>query len=723
MPSHLHASDQAVEILYPSANERIQPGEACRIVLKPLQGMRGKIKGITYKLTNPENETRVVHALTGKDMFSASYPPMQTPGEYVFGVEVMLKDGTTREQSVSINVESGQYDYWPAYDYTTLQDLEEITPEPWVDENHTRQGWDWSLPEFVTPAPRSALGIERRFNLSGQFQEPNFKFPVHAVGSLWVTWKELEPVEGQIDLSVLEQVIRDAKAKGVDIALRIMFSNKGKIKRLDADGKPVYDTSRSFAPAWLADKGIKEIKYPNGHVDYDPLDPVFHRYYARLVRALGQSDIPELLANAYVGYTSKSYGDEDIGPEVKTGEDPAELYPVVKDRLDVWAEAFRHNPHKVYMGGPSQYGMDLGFGVRRGFVEKYLYEIPDITLGSYLDEQGYLNIDETSQVHADGLFNGEENEEYEVEWTRASRDHRFGYTTSTFPYRYFVSSLRMLQMRSNFVLTGPGHLIEGMLPFVSLQLGRTVDDAPDVWTYLNTSYIRTPYYRWNEYQDPPRKFSAQEEKQGYVAVRNFERWLHQRDRPGYETEPRVKVNQPHEMWMVPKHKPYDFIARGGKKIGFEIDDRWLEKNRDGRLAIKASFIDSDAVKRGAEDGSLLLKYMQDGKEKTESIELIGGDELRTTTFFVDGLDSNALSHGFDFTLEAGNGAEEIVVSMVRVVAADPLVEESKPVVLVQSINFDKPLGGLGSNPAWYLLLLLPLPVLFFWMRSWRASRS
>jgi hypothetical protein len=144
---------------------------------------------------------------------------------------------------------------------------------------------------------------------------------------------------------------------------------------------------------------------------------------------------------------------------------------------------------KVFMGGSCDYGFEKGFGVRRGFVEMYLYNIPNRDLGQYIDKDGYLSIDENAPIMKYFCFNGEVNEEYEKAWATIDRGFRFGNTTTSYPYRYFTSTLRALQMRCTYIHT-TGHLVPQMLPFLSLELGRTVKDAPDVWAFLRTSYLR-----------------------------------------------------------------------------------------------------------------------------------------------------------------------------------------------------------------------------------------
>ena len=64
--------------------------------------------------------------------------------------------------------------------------------------------------------------------------------------------------------------------------------------------------------------------------------------------------------------------------------------------MDAWQEAFRGMENKIFMGGSCDYGFQKGFGVRRGFVEMYLYNIPNRDLGQYIDENGYLSVDENA---------------------------------------------------------------------------------------------------------------------------------------------------------------------------------------------------------------------------------------------------------------------------------------------------------------------------------------
>ncbi len=339
------------------------------------------------------------------------------------------------------------------------------------------------------------------------------------------------------------------------------------------------------------------------------------------------------------------------------------------------------------MGAPLHYGFDKGFGVRRGFVEMYLYQIPNPDLGQFIDQDGYLIIDESSPIVSNNVFHGEVNEEYGEGFVSGNNPfilYRFGYTTDGFPYRYFMSSLRTLQMRCTYTHI-TGHLVPQMLPFMAKELGRTVDDAPSVWSFLTTTYMKKSNYANNDWQDPPRPFTPEEINEG-IEMKNYERWLYQRNAPGYETTPAVKILHAYKQWMVQDNKHYDYIARSGQKIGFDIDDRWV--GIEDSVAIKVSYFDNHA-------GELKLTYNDGNQDITKTQVLTGDEGLKTVTFFVANIAPNAISeHEFDFILEAGDDTDNIVVSMVRVVHTD----ESSGQVGTFSVNTSATNGSIVLDP-------------------------
>lgn len=515
-----------------------------------------------------------------------------------------------------------KYPYWGEYHKTPVSEIE---PAPWIQHDTIMDGWDWSLPENLEPAPNAYLCIARNFGLGKNKIEqlPQIDFPCNPVISHWVNWSLLEPVEGEINFQPLIENIETAYQKGYGSIVRLHFS------------------AIDFAPEWIKKYNIpirKENRENPIKTNYDISHPEFHKRYINFIETLGESGIPQMeeVKGLFLGYASPSNGDEGIGPYPESNADANDTVAHVIERIDTWAEACKGVEHKVFMGGLSNYGFSKGFGIRRGFVEMYLYHIPDEHIGQLLDDDNYLFVDESNHVIANNLFQGEENEEYEEKWATEWRDFRFGHNVKPFPYRYFTSNLRLLQMRCNYLLNNEFALLPEMLAWVSQELGRTIDDTPDAWCALRESYIKSD---------------------GGRPVKNFERWICQRDEPGYETTPVLKIHHPIQMWMVEPNKYYDFVARKGKKIGFKVDEGLFSEGEQA-VAVKISFYD------GVE-GKLKLVYQNNKGKQGTSVMTTGEDKIRTATFFINAqMVDTDFEYDYDFVLESD---EEVPVAFVRVI--------------------------------------------------------
>jgi len=515
------------------------------------------------------------------------------------------------------------YPFWGTYYKTPIPDIRQAE---WISNDSTINGWDWSLPSYVQPSEQAYLCIARNFGLGTNKinQLPAVNFPSTPVISHWVKWRDLEPTEGNINFQPLISNINLASQKGYSSMVRIHFS------------------AIDFAPDWIKAYNIpirEEEKENPKKTNYEVSHPEFHSRYIKFIQALGESGIPQMdiVKGLYLGYASPSNGDEGIGPYGEGNPDANDTVQHVIERIDAWAEACMGVEHKVYMGGLSNYGFSKGFGIRRGFVEMYLYHIPDEHIGQKLDSDDYLYVDETCPVIAKNLFQGEENEEYEEKWATGGSSSRFG-DLESFPYRYFTANLRLLQMRTNYLLNNSFSLLPEMLAWVSLEMDRTIDDTPDAWTYLRESYIKYD---------------------GGRPVKNFERWLYQRDAPGYETTPALRIQQAIQMWMVQQNMYYDYIARKGKKIGFDVDDQ-LFPGGEQAMALKVSFYDGVP-------GTLKLVYENNLGIQQDSVVTNGTDQIRTVTFFINArLEAEDLN--FDFELHS---EEEVPVAFVRVIKTEP----------------------------------------------------
>jgi hypothetical protein len=544
---------------------------------------------------------------------------------------------------MSAVADSDPWPYWPKYKRTPLAD---IRPQPWRMQEDIIEGWDWSMPPAVRPAEHSLMGLERLFGLEQMRTRPDPLFAVNAAVLHWINWRDIEPEEGVYRWDRVRQWIGQTKEQECDAVLRILTASKA---MHSAGGE--YDPDKGAAPRWLEKYNIPSSIAKKGanNENYDPGHPEFHARYVKLINSFAESGIPQMLKAAYVGYASPAFGDEGIGPP---GKDPDKV-PHVIERLDAWGRAFDGMEHKVFMGGPSEYGFNKGFGLRRGFVEMYLYTLPDKTIGQSVDDSGYVIIDENSPVLRRNPFHGEVNEEYEEAWATKERDYRYGRDVDSFPYRYFCANLRLLQMRCSYV-HNKDTLIPELLPFVALELGRTVADAPDIWCFLRESYIKPQHYQKHDWQGRP--VSEDEMKNG-IPAKNWERWLYQRDTEGYETEPAIKIEQPpNRMWMVQPGRYYDYLARKGRQIGFAVDDRWCNGPTD--VALKVTYFNIG-------DGRVDVGVKTKNGEIWKQISLTGTGSLRTATFFVQDAVFSARNMDYDIIFKSSGG--DAVLSFVRVI--------------------------------------------------------
>ena len=540
---------------------------------------------------------------------------------------------------------SPDYKYWPGYQKFPA---EMAQAQNWRNEEDIIEGWDWSLPNSVQPSSRSLICLSRTIE---KFPKPDFNS--NPVISIWFNWSDIEPREGIYDFGRLYKMIERADSQGYGVIFRPITAVWKRVYIKNPESSPDWMLKNS-APKYLVEKyGLKPKAEKIRKSDranlqnLDPANPIFHKFYCKMVKKFGESGLLHhpAVKGVIVGYKSHSWGDEGIGPhgEMKGTNEPEHVI----ERLDAWAEATKGVEYKVCMGGASEYGFSKGFGMRGGFVEMYLYRLPAKYEGQYLDHEGYIINDPDSPLINTKRFSGDENEEYEEWWK-----YRFG-PIESFPFRYFTSTLRYLQMERNYILNNPFIIYPEMLAWASLQLGKNIEESPEVWCHLRESYMKKENYENKDYRN--RQYSQQEKRSGILAVKNFERGLIQRDRPGFETQPVEKINHSYTQWMVHTDKAYDYIARKGKNIGFEIHPDFISKDRN--YALKISYLDKS-------EGLLKISGGVDKKE-IGSFALTGDQKLKTATLFLEDITFESKAGKFDIIL---SGIEsEVVVSMVRLI--------------------------------------------------------
>ena len=116
----------------------------------------------------------------------------------------------------------------------------------------------------------------------------------------------------------------------------------------------------------------------------------------------------------------------------------------------------------------------------------------------------YLRVNDSSPLLSSGQILGDENEEYQENWssdwkTFSPNSKGGAYDASappqgaaarwgpyaSFTYRYFMATLRALQMRVSYLIASPWDVInDSLYAYVALELGRSAEDAPDAWCFM-----------------------------------------------------------------------------------------------------------------------------------------------------------------------------------------------------------------------------------------------
>lgn len=521
-----------------------------------------------------------------------------------------------------------------------------VLPQPWRSQEDVVDGFDWSLPPGVRPAPHSFVK-----------GAPAEKYPGNRIESINTTWHTIEPTEGRFDFSSIEKPLNKAKATGTAIELHVRAS-VWDIETRDAAGRVVTNrgplSGEISAPRWLqgiipASKLTEAHNTPGVNsrtlINCNIFHPEYHRRYLRMVDALAKSSLPQRpeIAVVYIHMVSESGGEENDGASI---DDPVRG-KVVRERIKAWADAFGRNGRKLaftgYLPENLTFCYQHGVGQRNGLIECYLLHTHNPQLGQSMDADGHMIVDESLPPIAKDLMFGDENEEYST-----SGDflvNRFGPRTM-WNHRYREATLRLLQMRRNYVWEPHGCTLDPYLSaYLTLALGRQVSDTPDAWCYLRESYV----HAGNIGRNPA------------VPVKNFERWLVQRDLPGEPTKPVRKI-------MVKDYRPegniyncyvpgknYDFVARKGRRFGFALDDRFtVDENHP--IAFKVTYYDEQPW---------ILTYPTKQGIRERTMTCRGDGALRTVTFFAPDALLKAKGDAPDFEIRATD--KPATVRFVRVV--------------------------------------------------------
>jgi hypothetical protein len=552
-------------------------------------------------------------------------------------------------------------------------------------------GYDWSLPTTAQASPMGKVANVRVFGMSNFWLDQVKKAPVipglHQTVEIWVKWHELETADGVFNFTTFDTFLAAAGDKGFTVYVRLMTSDK--------TSAPTYFESNAALKELIGDAPVDRVPHSKGEVcpsqrgqPWNIESDEFHQRYLRLVGQLQPYCQSDVVSHMFVGWMSCSNGDEGIGPSSHgyDGHHGEEEPKSVRDRLDKWNEICAGKQQKVIMGGKSTYGRSMGFGLREGFVEMYWYRAPDTSYYSYeghkLDTAtGHIDIDETNVLANGQASNADENEEYVPAWSSewrcagcssmsagdkggawdgaaaaAGSQSRFG-SIESFPYRYMLSSLRALHLRSTMLILSPDSVVNVALSrYVGLSLGHSSSSTPDAWCFL-----------------------VQGDTSGGRMI-NWERWLTQRDsidpsvNGGQPSVPEARFpTTPADAGKNPVNKPpggTEFVARAATELAFALSATFVTRLQQAVHAwVKVSFFDV-----GEARSILLLRGgVAAAGVRTCSTEVLGRvdlgatptDQVRTATF--------SLQPPPDLTTfcvagrDSVDGQREIIVSLVRII--------------------------------------------------------
>jgi hypothetical protein len=215
--------------------------------------------------------------------------------------------------------------------------------------------------------------------------------------------------------------------------------------------------------------------------------------------------------------------------------------------------------------------------------------------------------------------------------------------------------LRALQSRLRYLWTSEAaeQINPPLSNYARFGFGKSVTNSADAWAYLS----QTP---------------ASTHTSAAGVVRNFERWLKQRDVPGGVTVPVDRVDRTFDSGCGPSGQLslyYDCVARrtdtasGNGHICFDLDDRFLVT---GTVEIKVEIKDSSAA-------AWRIEYVDTQGRLVTTARFQNRDDgrVKTVTFTIgNAAFQNGLDHGMDFRL-ACDGPGDVTARWVRVVRLEP----------------------------------------------------
>ena len=522
-------------------------------------------------------------------------------------------------------------------------------------------GMDWSLPANVGLSP------------NGGVWRDDGEDPARYIRATFLDleWKGLNPAHGQFDFSEIDTVMEE---EGRNLL----------IIRINWFGE-------CAAPAWV--NASTSAMTEHTIVFWDE---AYFKAWAPFMQAFAARYAADpRLEGFYIGFgdgqkSGRDCSSDDDGwgefwmtPEELTeaqtrfGLSPAVLERATKRLLSTAASAFRGHTNKLmftniarfYEESASPYNAvlpklaahmaRLGIGMRNGDIENWSRYI-DTAFGQTLTvaPRGTVRL-ATDERFAKGLRNrfwGDENEFYGRE--RYVLNDSGPYRNQG--YRFYVSSLRGLEMRYSHMAISPDAIRAlpsqpwnpaSLMLYQAKVLGRSIDNTPDAFTLLGERYLDADYLH-----GPIANHSGIVDNM--LRIRGIERWLSEIG----DSRAAYKINMPERenfwgQYYMPWGIDYEFAARASELFHFDLSDELARKRCGGgcNVEIKLSY-------RGTSDASI---WIETAAGNSAVLALSNDQQIHTASFGLSSRFSNGLEKSADFIVHSEGGEAELL--LVRLV--------------------------------------------------------
>lgn len=524
-------------------------------------------------------------------------------------------------------------------------------------------GYDWALPKGVPPAPYSGYITFGHKWLHRRARKARYRDGhVHFASFVIVPWSQINPADGVYDWAPIDKKIKAiTSVRGVGFILHIQ-----------GYAKKDSETGVALVPEWLVKKGTVQF-LPNGAVAAWAPGSEYQKYFGLMLRKLGQRyrnhplligvDMrgldpiagewcwrggPALMKKAWVTthltpLSFRTWGLRFIEDFVVAfeGRESRLAWPGATDSI-LFGEAFRPAARALW-----QAAYNSGCGGRDSEGESWNRYL-DVAHGIRRTRDGHLLVDQTFAPIRDGRIWYAENDDYYFH----SGKGRYG--SGRYAHlRWFISTLRALQMRRNWVVVPNQRRVfarledqhKGFVHWLERSLGKTAATSADAWCWLQEGYL--PGF------GIPRQ------------VKNIERWLFQRDiAPDGLTMGAVKVNVAGLGQQT--GRTYEYHARrtdlmtDSPCIYFRTDRAFLAGGPH-KLELYVTYVDGPDTQWCIEYAGLI------GPSRTQSIRTYDLGTLHTAVFEIPDMHfRGSFANSMDFRIVA-LGREDATIKLVRIV--------------------------------------------------------